>query len=85
MVGTERLLVNSAGDWGKSDALAVPEFILEMRRRGHAEDAIRKVVYDNPLAFFRQSRRWVEWAPEVAPAEKKAAARSGEVPAVART
>ena len=48
-------LVNSAGDWGKSDPLAVPEFMLEMRRRGHAEEVIRKVVYDNPLAFFSQS------------------------------
>ena len=55
MFGTERIMVNSAGDWGKSDPLAVPEFILEMRRRGHAEEVIRKVVYDNPLAFWRQS------------------------------
>jgi predicted metal-dependent TIM-barrel fold hydrolase len=60
MVGTDRILVNSAGDWGKSDPLAVPEFILEMRRRGHAEALIRKVVHDNPLAFFRQSKRWPE-------------------------
>jgi predicted metal-dependent TIM-barrel fold hydrolase len=86
MVGTERLLVNSAGDWGKSDPLAVPEFILEMRRRGHAEDVIRKVVHDNPLAFFRQSKRWVDWtAPEPAAAERKAGSRTGEVPVVART
>jgi predicted metal-dependent TIM-barrel fold hydrolase len=60
MVGTERMLVNSAGDWGVSDPLAVPQFILEMRRRGHPEEAVRKVVYDNPLAFFRQSKRWQE-------------------------
>src|SRR5438093_6387804 len=26
MVGTERIMANSAGDWGKSDPLAVPEF-----------------------------------------------------------
>ncbi|HMP59766.1 MAG TPA: TatD family hydrolase [Gemmatales bacterium] len=58
--GPERLLVNSAGDWGKSDPLAVPEFIQEMKRRGHAESVIRQVVYENPLSFFRQSRRWVE-------------------------
>ena len=58
MVGLERIMVNSAGDWGKSDPLAVPELILEMRRRGHPESAIKKVVYDNPLEFFRQSRRW---------------------------
>ena len=56
--GTERVLVNSAGDWGHSDPLAVPEFIFEMRRRGHAEETIRKVVYENPLAFFGQCARF---------------------------
>ncbi len=56
--GPERLMVNSAGDWGKSDPLAVPEFIQEMRRRGHPEAVIGRVVYDNPLAFWRQSRNW---------------------------
>lgn len=63
MVGTDRIMANSAGDWGKSDPLAVPEFILEMRRRGHSEEAIRKVVYDNPLSFWRQCKRWQEWTP----------------------
>jgi len=61
MVGTERIMANSAGDWGKSNPLAVPELIQEMKRRGHPESMIRKVVYDNPLAFFRQCRRWEEW------------------------
>ena len=61
MVGTDRIMANSAGDWGISNPLAGPEFIQEMKRRGHAEDAIRKVVYDNPLGFFRQSNRWQEW------------------------
>ena len=55
MVGTERIMANSAGDWGKSEPLAVPELILEMRRRGHREAMIRKVVYENPLAFWRQA------------------------------
>jgi predicted metal-dependent TIM-barrel fold hydrolase len=58
MVGPERVLVNSAGDWGRSDPLAVPEFIQEMKRRGHPQEVIQKVVFDNPLAFFSQSRRW---------------------------
>src|SRR5262249_30439021 len=49
MVGTDRIMANSAGDWGKSDPLAVPELIQELRRRGHSEADIRKVVYDNPL------------------------------------
>ena len=60
MVGTDRIMANSAGDWGKSDPLAVPELVLELRRRGHPEASIRKVVHDNPLAFWRQSRRWHE-------------------------
>ena len=55
MVGTDRIMANSAGDWGKSDPLAVPELILEMRRRGHREEVIRKVVHDNPLTFWRQA------------------------------
>ena len=58
MYGTERIMVNSAGDWGHSDPLAVPELIFEMRARGHDEATIRKVVYDNPLAFFSQCSRF---------------------------
>src|ERR1700680_4462234 len=61
MVGTDRIMANSAGDWGKSDPLAVPELILEMRRRGHSAEVIRKVVFENPLAFFRQCARWQPW------------------------
>lgn len=56
--GPERLLVNSAGDWGPSKPTAVPDFILAMRKRGHPESLIRKVVYENPLEFFRQSRNF---------------------------
>ena len=58
MYGPERLMVNSAGDWGPSKPTAVPDFILEMRRRGHAESLIRRVVHDNPLTFFQQSRNF---------------------------
>jgi predicted metal-dependent TIM-barrel fold hydrolase len=62
MVGTDRIMANSAGDWGKSDPLAVPELIQEMRRRGHPEAAIRKVVYDNPRAFWKQAKNWKDWS-----------------------
>lgn len=57
--GPERILVNSAGDWGPSNPVAVPDFIQEMRKRGHAESLIRKVVYENPLEFFSQSKRFL--------------------------
>ncbi len=63
MVGTDRIMANSAGDWGKSNPLAVPELIQELKRRGHPEAMIQKLVYDNPLAFYRQCARWVEWMP----------------------
>jgi predicted metal-dependent TIM-barrel fold hydrolase len=56
--GTDRILVNSSADWGPSDPLAVAEFIQTMRRRGHGEQRIRRVVYDNPLAFCKQSRHF---------------------------
>jgi hypothetical protein len=53
--GPERICVASACDWGDSEPLAIPHFILEMRRRGHGEDLIRKVVFENPLEFLAQS------------------------------
>lgn len=64
LYGAERLLVNSAGDWGPSKPTAVPDFILAMRRRGHPERLIRQVVYDNPLKFFSQSRGFRFTPPE---------------------
>ena len=65
MYGPERLLVNSAGDWGPSKPTAVPDFIMEMRRRGHPESVIRKVVYENPIEFFSQSDHFDYVPPEV--------------------
>ncbi len=56
--GDDRIMVNSAGDWGPSNPLAVPDFIQEMRHRGHSEAKIKKIVYDNPLEFFRQCARF---------------------------
>ena len=64
MYGPERLMPNSAGDWGPSKPTAVPDLILEMRRRGHPESLIRKVVYENPLEFFSQSQGFQFRAPD---------------------
>ena len=56
--GPERLMANSAGDWGASKPTAVPDLIMELRRRGHTEAAIRRVVHDNPVTFFSQSKHF---------------------------
>jgi predicted metal-dependent TIM-barrel fold hydrolase len=55
--GTDRMIVNSACDWGKSDPLKVPRTALLMRQRGFPDDEIDKVVWRNPVAFFAQSGR----------------------------
>jgi predicted metal-dependent TIM-barrel fold hydrolase len=69
MFGSERVMVNSAGDWGHSDPLAVPEFIFEMRRRGHEDALIRRIVHENPLTFFAQCARFEYSTGELAGAE----------------
>lgn len=58
MHGTDRLWINSAGDWGISDPLAVPKCRLEMQRRGHLAATIRKISFENPLTFLSQSGRF---------------------------
>lgn len=58
LYGPERLVVASACDWGPSDPLAVPEFVLEARRRGHDDDLIERIVLDNPGRFLSQSPKF---------------------------
>jgi len=58
MYGSERIWMNSAGDWGCSDPLAVPKARLEMKRRGHSEQLIDKVTLHNPETFLSQSGRF---------------------------
>jgi predicted metal-dependent TIM-barrel fold hydrolase len=58
MYGAERLWINSAGDWGHSDPLSVPKCALKMKSRGHAVDAIQRLVFDNPHTFLKQSPRF---------------------------
>jgi len=56
--GNERLWLNSACDWGVSDPLAVPKTALEMKRRGHLEATVEKVVLQNPKKFLSQSKNF---------------------------
>jgi len=56
--GPDRICVAGACDWGPSEPVAVPKFALEMRRRGHSEALIQKVIFENPVLFLSQSPRF---------------------------
>ncbi|MCH8076399.1 MAG: TatD family hydrolase [SAR324 cluster bacterium] len=53
--GSERIIINSAADWGVSDPLKVPKTVAKMKAVGIPEADIEKIVWDNPVAFFSQS------------------------------
>ena len=53
--GTEKMVVNSAADWGRSDPLKVPKTGAEMIKAGFSETEVEKVLFENPINFFAQS------------------------------
>ena len=55
--GSERILINSAADWGISDPLKVPKTTDLMLESGITLETIRTIVWDNPAYFFSQSHR----------------------------
>lgn len=55
--GTEKMIVNSAADWGVSDPLKVPKTAQAMRAAGFPEADIDQVLFTNPIAFYAQSGR----------------------------
>jgi len=58
MHGPERLCLNSAGDWGISDPLAVPKARQELLSRGHPRKLVERMTFDNPRDFFAQSGKF---------------------------
>jgi uncharacterized protein len=58
--GPERLIVDSACDWGVSDPLAVPKTGRLMAERGISAEAIQKVSYANALAVYGLSGQMCE-------------------------
>lgn len=55
--GSERVIINSAADWGVSDPLKVPKTAALMQASGITPAEIERIVWDNPVAFFAQSGR----------------------------
>lgn len=56
--GLDHLMVDASGDWGPSDPGTLHRAIFEMRRRGHDDDVVETVFYDNPCYFLGQSPKF---------------------------
>jgi uncharacterized protein len=55
--GPERVLVNSAADWGKSDPLLTVSTGEALLKAGFSEEDVDRVLWQNPVAFYAQSGR----------------------------
>ncbi len=55
--GTDRVLINSAADWGRSDPLSTRRTAEAMLAAGFDDDAVDQVLWRNPVAFYGQSGR----------------------------
>ncbi len=56
--GPDRMIINSAADWGVSDPLNVPKTVAAMKAAGVEEATIETIAWHNPIAFFAQAKRW---------------------------
>ncbi|MFC0106537.1 TatD family hydrolase [Kibdelosporangium aridum] len=57
--GTDKVLVNSAADWGRSDPLKTYKTAQAMLSAGFTESDVDKVLWQNPVDFYGQSGRLV--------------------------
>lgn len=72
--GTERMLVNSAADWGHSDPLKTLKTAHAMLDAGFTVEDVDVVLWQNPVAFYGQSGRLnLEPVPGFSAAEPPAA------------
>ncbi|WP_415953550.1 TatD family hydrolase [Streptomyces sp. KLOTTS4A1] len=55
--GPEKVLVNSAADWGRSDPLKTRKVGEAMLAAGFTEDEVDRVLWRNPVAFYGLSGR----------------------------
>jgi predicted metal-dependent TIM-barrel fold hydrolase len=66
--GPERMLVNSAADWGRSDPLLTLATGQAMLDAGFTDDEVDRVLWRNPVDFYGQSGR-LDLSPVQGPAE----------------
>lgn len=56
-IGTDRVMVNSAADWGRSDPLKTVKTGRAMLAAGFTDEDVDKVLWQNPVEFYGQSGR----------------------------
>jgi hypothetical protein len=55
--GIERMLINSAADWGRSDPLKTRSTADAMLEAGFSKSEVDTVFWRNPVEFYGQSGR----------------------------
>jgi predicted metal-dependent TIM-barrel fold hydrolase len=56
--GSERMIVNGSADWGVSDPLSLVKVVEHLRKDGHGEETIQRLVRENASAFYGHSPNW---------------------------
>ncbi|MFH2091669.1 MAG: TatD family hydrolase [Pseudomonadota bacterium] len=56
--GRERIMADASGDWGPSDPKTLHDAVFEMKRRGHSEQDIETLFYNNPCFFIGQNPKF---------------------------
>src|SRR2546422_5570714 len=59
--GVERMIINSAADWGRSDPLKVPRTVMHLRNRGVPETAVETLV-DRKSTRLNSSHGYISYA-----------------------
>lgn len=62
--GTDRIMINSAADWGRSDPLSTVRTGEAMLAAGFDADAVDRVLWRNPREFFGRDGRLDREIPE---------------------
>lgn len=56
--GTDMMMANSAADWGVADPCSLKRVETAMKDAGFTTAQIEKVLFENPLNFYKQSGRF---------------------------
>jgi predicted metal-dependent TIM-barrel fold hydrolase len=56
--GSEKMIIDGSADWGVSDPLSLVKVCDYMKKNGHEQKTIDKILFDNPNDFYSQTPKW---------------------------